>query len=107
MSKSSIENNASNIEKLANDTKSSTETDKSSIETLISTTEFQSAPSENKIKMLLKADDSLTIIHMASILKMSKSGVQKITDRLRSEGRLIREGSTKTGRWIVKDLPLK
>lgn len=98
----SIENNKSGIESGIDNNKSGIESNKSGIDVLMSSTEFKTVSSEMKIKMLLGVDNSLTIVKMAHLLDMSKSGVQKITDKLRAEGRLFREGSTKAGRWILK-----
>ncbi|MDE7081982.1 MAG: hypothetical protein K2O78_10055 [Muribaculaceae bacterium] len=39
---------------------------------------------------------------MAEIIGLTRDGVKKIADKLRAEGILSREGSTKAGKWIVK-----
>ena len=86
-------------ERTIEDSKSTTE---SSIETLMSSTEFINGNTEHKIIELLKLDGFLTIDQLYPLLKMSRKGVQKAIERLKVKGTLVRDGSTKGGRWIVK-----
>ena len=95
-----------------NDLKSSSETERvhqktanssseSSLETILSSPEFLSGSSENKVMMLLKVNNRMTLDKMAEYLNMTKRGVQKVTNRLQECGVLSRKGSTKAGEWIV------
>jgi len=49
----------------------------------------------------LSADPELTIAELARLLNLSDSGVEYNLRKLRQEGRIRREGSTKAGRWVV------
>lgn len=53
---------------------------------------------------LLKSNGELTLPAIAQILNLSLGGIEKIVRHLKRDGRLVREGSTKAGRWVVKDL---
>lgn len=56
-----------------------------------------------KVVELLRIHPMITLTEVAARLALSRIGVQKITDRLKADGRLKREGSTKAGRWVVLD----
>ena len=56
-----------------------------------------------KVVELLRIHPMITLSEVAARLALSRIGVQKITDRLKADGRLKREGSTKAGRWVVLD----
>lgn len=71
------------------------ETSSSTHETVLSTQE--------KILMMLKAEPTLTTSEVASRLGTTRDGIRKILDKLRQDGRLVREGSTKSGKWIVNN----
>ena len=93
----------STTESTTEDSKSTTKsTTESTIETLMSSIEFTNGNTEHKIIELLKLDGSLTIDQLYPLLKMSRKGVQKAIERLKVKGTLVRGGSTKGGRWIVK-----
>lgn len=81
--------------------KSTIENQKSAIEALISSIEFSNSDTKQKILMLLRVDSRLTLDKLFPLLNMSRKGVQKAMDRLKADGRLVREGSNKSGRWIV------
>lgn len=51
---------------------------------------------------LLHENPYLTLAEIAEIIGLTRDGVKKIADKLRAEGVLSREGSTKAGKWIVK-----
>ena len=51
---------------------------------------------------MLENNPKLNLQEIADKLGMTRRGIQKITDKLKSEGRLTREGSTKSGVWKVK-----
>ncbi len=75
----------------------------SSPEILASTPEFTNSSSETKVLMLLKSYPSLTLEKVASLIKMTKRGVIKITNRLQENGRLSRKGANKNGEWKVNE----
>lgn len=56
-----------------------------------------------KVISILKSNGELTLPEVSRMLNLSLGGVEKIVRQLKRDGRLIREGSTKAGRWIVKD----
>lgn len=58
---------------------------------------------QEKILSVLRTNPTLTLAEVASMLGITIDGVKKAADKMRSDGRLVREGSTKAGRWIVKD----
>ena len=58
---------------------------------------------QEKILSVLRTNPTLTLAEVASMLGITRDGVKKAADKMRSDGRLVREGSTKAGRWIVKD----
>lgn len=84
-------------------TNGTTEKQRSAIETILNSIEFSKSDTEHKVMMLLRVDSRLTLDKLYPLLNMSRKGVQKAMDRLKADGRLVREGSTKAGRWIVKD----
>jgi predicted HTH transcriptional regulator len=53
----------------------------------------------------LRAHPEVTIAELARRLNLSDSGVEYNIRKLRQEGQIRREGSTKAGRWIVLDSP--
>ena len=57
--------------------------------------------SAEKIIRLLVNDPSLRQKEVAGKMGLSLPGVEKIMRRLRSEGKLVREGSSRNGRWKV------
>lgn len=58
---------------------------------------------QEKILSLLRTNPSLTLAEVASRLGITRDGVKKAADKMRADGRLVREGSTKAGHWIVKE----
>lgn len=73
----------------------------SAIEKMLRSTDFANSSTEQKIIELLRVDPSLTLDKLFPLLNMSRKGVQKAIERLKESGKLSREGSTKSGRWIV------
>ena len=61
----------------------------------------RAALSRDQILAKLSADPELTIAELARLLNLSDSGVEYNLRKLRQEGRIRREGSTKAGRWVV------
>ena len=92
---------------------STTDKGKNTQETPASTQEIQLSTQENmqekvlstqeKILSLLRTNPSLTLAEVASRLGITRDGVKKAADKMRADGRLVREGSTKAGHWIVKE----
>ena len=74
---------------------------KSSQESSQETTVSSQEKPEVILKML-EDNPNTNLQEIANKLNMTRRGVQKITDKLKSEGKLMREGSTKSGKWIVK-----
>lgn len=62
-----------------------------------------SKSTQEKILGILQLNPTFTLSEVSGLLGLTRDGVKKSADKLRAEGRLIREGSTKAGRWIVKD----
>ena len=73
---------------------------KSSQESSRETTVSSQEKPEVILKML-EDNPNTNLQEIANKLNMTRRGVQKITDKLKSEGKLMREGSTKSGKWIV------
>ncbi len=69
------------------------------------TTESQKKGKSNveRVIFLLKSNGELTLPEIAKNLNLSLGGIEKIVRQLKGAGRLVREGSTKAGRWIVKE----
>ncbi len=69
------------------------------------TTESQKKGKSNveRVFSLLRSNGELTLPEIAKNLNLSLSGIEKIVRQLKGAGRLVREGSTKAGRWIVKE----
>ena len=75
----------------------------SAIEKMLRSTDFANSSTEQKIIGLLQIDPSLTLDKLFPLLNMSRKGVQKAIERLKENGKLSREGSTKAGKWIVNE----
>lgn len=65
--------------------------------------ESKGKSNRERVLSLLKSKGELTLPEAAQILNLSLGGIEKIVRQLKQTGVLIREGSTKNGRWIVKD----
>jgi len=57
--------------------------------------------SREQILAQLRANPEVTIAELARQLNLSDSGLEYNLRKLRLEGRIRREGSTKAGRWVV------
>lgn len=57
--------------------------------------------SREQILAQLRTHPEVTIAELARQLNLSDSGVEYNLRKLRQEGRIRREGSTKSGRWVV------
>ena len=58
----------------------------------------------NRIIAVMKEDEGITTEGIAARLGLSFEGVRYHLKVLRQEGLIVHEGSTKAGRWVVKDL---
>ena len=58
-----------------------------------------------QILALMRANPAVTIAELARLLNLSESGVEYNLRKLRQDGRIRREGSTKAGRWVVLSSP--
>lgn len=58
---------------------------------------------KNLIRSMLRKDGTLTIPQLSDKLHMSESGVKKIIASLKSTNLIKREGSNKSGIWVVID----
>jgi ATP-dependent DNA helicase RecG len=56
-----------------------------------------------KILQLLKASSKLTVDDISNTLSVSRRTVLRDLDLLRFQGKIVRDGSDKSGAWIVKD----
>jgi ATP-dependent DNA helicase RecG len=58
---------------------------------------------KERIVLELKKDASLTREDLAKILGVSSSAIKQHLSKLKSEKRIMRVGSTKSGHWEVLD----
>ncbi len=58
---------------------------------------------QDKILNILRENPTLTTSEVASKLGTTRDGIRKVLEKLKADGRLTREGSTKAGRWIVNE----
>lgn len=58
-----------------------------------------------KLLRILRDNPAMTLSEAAKMVGSTRDGIRRIVYKLRADGRLIREGSTKAGLWIVKDTP--
>ena len=56
------------------------------------------------ILQLIRENSSITINEIVEKLEISRGMAESTIRNLKSEGKLVREGSTKAGKWIIKDL---
>ena len=56
---------------------------------------------EDQLLVLLKSDPRMTIPVMAEHLGLSDRQIRRLIASLKAQNRLHREGSNKTGRWVV------
>lgn len=65
----------------------------------------QHSPADNRERVLLflRSNSSITLQEIADKIGLTRRGGQKITDRLKAEGIISRNGSTKAGEWIINN----
>ena len=56
------------------------------------------------ILQLIKENCFITINEIVEKLEISRGMAESTIRNLKDEGKLVREGSTKAGKWIIKDL---
>ena len=64
---------------------------------------LQSKEIMGTILSLLKDNPQMTIVMVAEATGLSNKQAERCMEKLKKEGHLIREGSTKAGSWIVID----
>ena len=102
--------NKETTKKMDNTTKETTKemdnTTKEMDNTTKETTKEISDTTRGNVKELLKAaiqeNSAITMKELAAKTKMTVDGVKYHLDKMRQEGILLREGSTKAGRWILR-----
>ena len=76
----------------------STETHRTSTET---DTEIKFTNTEKDLIKLMENNPAITILEMAEKSGLSRSGVQYVLNSLKTKGKVRREGSQKSGKWII------
>lgn len=66
-----------------------------------------SMKSEDRLLLVLKDDQTMSLPKMAEAIGLSVAGVRKVLDRLRASGRIRRIGPDKGGHWEVIDVEAK
>ena len=74
-----------------------------SINTTLKSNQQSNLKSDQKILTLIKENSNITIKELCETISMSESGVKKVIKKLKSQDRLIRVGSLKSGHWEVKE----
>ncbi len=67
----------------------------------VSGAQGKAGTAREQILARMRANPEVTIAELARLLNLSESGVEYNLRKLRQDGRLRREGSTKAGRWVV------
>jgi ATP-dependent DNA helicase RecG len=60
---------------------------------------------QTKILLAIHDEERITKIQLSDVIGQGKSSVDRNINKLRSLGLLTREGSDKSGRWLVNQLP--
>jgi Fic family protein len=74
-----------------------------SIKSTLKSDQQSNLKSDQKILLLMKENNNITIKELCEIISMSESGVKKVIKKLKDENKLIRVGSLKSGHWEVKE----
>ena len=74
-----------------------------SINSTLKSDQQSNLKSDQKILSLMKENSNITIRELCKIISMSESGVKKVIKKLKSQDRIIRVGSLKSGYWEVKE----
>ena len=97
---------AYNSEQRGEGTQESSESTQESSESTQESSEGTQESISQKILRILSNNPNMTLSDVASEVGSTRDGIRKKTDKLRANGSLIREGSTKSGRWIVVNTKL-
>ena len=62
-----------------------------------------SMKSEDRLMLVLKDDQTMSLPRMAEAIGLSVAGVRKVLDKLKASGRIRRVGPDKGGHWEVMD----
>ncbi len=62
-----------------------------------------SMKSEDRLMLVLKDDQTMSLPKMAEAIGLSVAGVRKVLDKLKASGRIRRVGPDKGGHWEVMD----
>lgn len=57
--------------------------------------------SDQKVLLLIQENENITIKELCEALSMSESGIKKVIRKLKSEEKLSRVGSLKSGHWVI------
>jgi Fic family protein len=57
--------------------------------------------SDQKVLLLIKENEKITIKELCEFMSMSESGVKKVIKKLKDENKLVRVGSLKAGHWDI------
>ena len=57
--------------------------------------------SDQKVLLLIKENQKITIKELCEFMSMSESGVKKVIKKLKDENKLVRVGSLKAGHWEI------
>lgn len=82
------------------------ETKNSTQETIgitVESTQETDLSNRERLILLLRKNPHLTLAEVAGVIGLTRDGVKKIADKLRTEGVLSRKGSTKAGEWVVNE----
>lgn len=63
----------------------------------------ESARTELRLLALVRANPMMTIAQMAEVLGISKRQAERIVAKLKGQGKLVREGARRNGRWAVNE----
>lgn len=58
-----------------------------------------------KILLVIHDEERITKIQLSNIIGQSKSSIDRYINKLRNLGLLTREGSDKSGKWLINQLP--
>lgn len=82
------------------------ETKNSTQETIgitVESTQETDLSNRERLILLLRKNPHLTLAEVSGVIGLTRDGVKKIADKLRTEGVLSRKGSTKAGEWVVNE----
>ena len=63
-----------------------------------------SMKSEDRLLLVLKDNQNMSLPHMAEAIGLSVAGVRKVLEKLRASGRIRRIGPDKGGYWKVMNV---